>query len=167
MKTIFAIILAFLVTLALPADELFAQTKAKPTATSLGYLFNMHPSKDSTSVVSKHFASAQSDTSETIHVGYAKAITFALTPVDTASLDYYVQYLVVGTNTSWTTALTDSLINTGVTSNTGKTQEYIFRNHTVEKYGGLNFQVRTVKVFRGSGNGVTSAFYTEKVNYVP
>ena len=167
MKTFLISILLLVVALSVPPESALAQSKMKPTAGNLGYVFNIHPEVDSLNVLAKTFTSTQSDTSETIHPGYAESITFKLTPIDTATLDYYVQYKIVGTNTSWTTALTDSLINTGTTSNTGKTQEYIFRNHTVEKYGGLDFQVRTVKVFRASGNGVTSPRYTESINYRP
>jgi hypothetical protein len=94
-------------------------------------------------------------------------LTFDVTVKDTALLDYYIDYKVIGLNTAWTNGLTDSLINNGATSNSGATKQFTWRNTTTEKYGGLNYNLRTRKSFRNVTQGVSTATYYEKLYYKP
>ena len=93
-------------------------------------------------------------------------LTLTITVLDTASLDIFVdKKLRTDPLSTWTVILTDSLINTGATSNSGKTLEYALRAQGVEKSNCIDCVYRTRTAFRASGNGVTSATYTESWNW--
>jgi len=153
-------VLVFLVFALCTLAQLEAQTRFNPNSQKLYYTHSL----DS---VSTAYVTNTKDTSLVITVGGASAITFTVTVADTALMDYFVDYKVVGTNTSWNVGLTDSLINNGASSNSGLTKEFPFRSPGTEKYAGLVYQIRTRKNWRNVTQGVTSATFTEKLNYKP
>ena len=165
MKKFILLFLAALIVLALAPLPVTAQMQHKPLARELLMYYYVPLIRTEAPIKDKAYAVSQKDTSASVYIGGAGAISFEVTVADTASIDYYVDYKIDGTGTAWTNALTDSMINTGAASNAGYSQEYFFRNNTLEKYGGLNYYIRTRCAFRASGVGVSSATYTQKIFY--
>ena len=161
MKKYCLILIAFLLVLAVPLE---AQMQHQPLARELEMSYYIpNNATPAVTIHAKAYAASQKDTSASVYIGGAGAVSFVVTALDTATLDFYIDYKLDGTNTSWAVGLTDSKINTGTTSNTGLSQEYIWRSHTVEKYGGLKYYIRTRAAFRASGQGVSSATYSEQI----
>jgi hypothetical protein len=157
-KTIF-----FAVVLMTAPALLYAQIEMNANQNPMYYTHTLANSKD--------FAASQIDTlpspsasASTVIIGGARQISLSLSVTDTSAIDVYVDYRVRGT-TTWTNALTDSLITQ---SAAGTKREYVLRNATTEKLPGTDIEIRTRIAFRASGVGVDGTRkYTARLNYIP
>lgn len=154
----FGLLIAAVLLMTVPAE---AQTTLNPSNVKL---FNTYSITNSTS-----YTASLKDTSDPITVAGAGLVSLTLTVRDTAAVDYFVDKRIrnaIG-DTSWTNILTDSLINDGASSNSGKRQEYVLRVPGTEKFAGIDVAIRTRKAFRASGQGTSSATFSEKLNFKP
>lgn len=98
-----------------------------------------------------------------IRAGGASFASVTVLVRDSAKFDVYGQYAIIGT-TTWTTAYTDSLINT---TNAGTRKEFFLRSTTVSSLGGLDVLWRWIVAPRGTGQGVSSPTYDAWLNWKP
>jgi hypothetical protein len=138
-----------------------AQTFKSPAGTATFYRHTI--------ALDAAYTSSQNDTSGSVTIGGATYLTVTVTVNDSAKLDYYVDKRIrnaIGV-TTWTNIITDSLINTSSTSNSGLKQEYILRLPGTEKLDGMDVNIRTRKAWRASQPGTSSATYSEILNWKP
>lgn len=108
------------------------------------------------------YANTQSDTTAVLRLAGASLLSAKLVTKDTVAVDIYIQYSanyydVPAAQRKWTTVITDSLVY----ANTGYGfAQYSIRDTDSDALDGVIGALRTVLVFRSSGNGVTTPTYT-------
>lgn len=102
----------------------------------------------------KAYAASQIDTSGAFDISGDIRDFLVVTTKDSAAVTIYTQTKPPGSST-WTTVMTDSL---ATSTNTGKIQEYVIRDFTVEQSptAGLTRLIMSWSAYR---QGVTSAKY--------
>lgn len=110
---------------------------------------------------SKAYANSQIDTSATYAIGGASHLAYNVYYADSAVTKTYLDYRIVGA-TAWT--LKDS---NSVTQTAAGYAEWVLRDGVTDKVPGLKIQIRFRKTFNASNNGVTSATYTDELNWKP
>jgi hypothetical protein len=111
-------------------------------------------------VTSKTYAANQKDTSAAYGFASARLLSLLLNPKDSVQVDIFVQYSL--DKTTWSTVATDSLIST---TDAGAKKEVSIRSGAAEKFSGIAGWLRSVKSFRASNQGTTSATYRETWYY--
>lgn len=106
------------------------------------------------------YANSQNDTTAVLRLAGATLLAAKLTSTDTIAVDVYIQYSAnfysVATPT-WTTVVTDSLVY----ANTARGfAQYSIRDTDSDALDGITGALRTVLVFRGAANGVTTPTYS-------
>jgi len=109
------------------------------------------------------YANSQNDTTKAVRIAAANLISLSLITNDTAAVDVYVQYSKFGV--TWSTVMTDSLIYANTAQGLA---EFSIRDTDSDLIDNVRGWLRTVMVFRASGNGVSgSHLYTLAYNYRP
>ena len=109
------------------------------------------------------YANSTNDTTRALRIASANLISLSLTTTDTTAVDVYVQYSK--NNSTWTTILTDSIVTTTQASGF---EEYSIRDTDSDLIDNVAGWLRTVLVYRASGNGVAGTHkYTLTYNYAP
>lgn len=105
----------------------------------------------------KTYANSQNDTSATFKVGQFNRVGLLVSTKDSAAADLYVDTRPIGSST-WTQKYADSVVTT---TDAGTVKEIILRDATTERAPGVAVETRVRTAWRGSGNGVTSAKYSD------
>jgi len=109
----------------------------------------------------KAYANSQIDTSGTYNVGGATKLAYNVYYADSAVTKTYLDYRIIGA-TAWT--LKDS---NSVTQTAAGYAEWVLRDGITDKVPGLKIQIRFRKTFNASNNGVTSATYSDELDWKP
>jgi hypothetical protein len=112
-------------------------------------------------VSSKAYVNSQADTSSAFTIGGASKLAYNVYYADSAVTKTYLDYRIVG-NTAWT--LKDS---NSVTQTAAGRAEWVIRDGITDKVPGLKIQIRFRKTFSASNNGVTSATYSDELDWKP
>ena len=110
---------------------------------------------------SKAYVNSQADTSSAFTVGGASKLAYNVYYADSAVTKIYLDYLIVG-DASWT--LKDSV---SYTKTAAGRSEWVLPDAITDKVPGLKIQIRFRKTFSASNNGVTSATYSDELNWKP
>ncbi len=110
---------------------------------------------------SKTYVNSQADTSAAITVGGLSKLAYNVYYADSAVTKIYVDYRILG-DATWT--LKDS---TSVTTTAAARAGWVLRDAITDKVPGLKIQIRFRRAFSASNNGVTSARYSDELDWKP
>lgn len=110
---------------------------------------------------SKAYADSQVDTSAVFSIGGCSRVSLLTAYLDSASFITKVDYRA-SSSASWSQIVADT-----VTATAAGYRSYVLRDATTEKVPGVSGQIRFRKAWQSSGNGVTSATYTDQLYWKP
>lgn len=139
--------------MALAASLALAQTTSLDPASAAPYYWNVYSGKA--------YADSQIDTSRIFTVGGVSRLSLRCTALDSASWVTHIDYRT-SSSASWALVATDTVIATAAT-----VDEYVIRNATTENVPGVSGQIRIRKAWAASGNGVTTATYSDQLIWRP